>query len=139
MALQDQHNQSQSDAIFRESLDENFTGEDDSDMMVIDTTADQLSPENPQIQPVATLQTILTFSNAASTSTARPSAIGIPSQPVPTEKARKQCVVCLWYNCRRKNTCAGAGNRPLCHHSTVGVPTGRIYKPGAEYRDREMN
>lgn len=108
--------------------------------MVIDNSPH--SSETRQAVAQSMMQSVLMLPNAvASTSTLTSSAMGIhqPSHPVATGKKRKQCAVCLYFNCKLKDFCSGAGGRQYCEkgpcgHNLKEVPPHRVTKPGRAYR-----
>ncbi|KAF8163894.1 hypothetical protein K438DRAFT_1775799 [Mycena galopus ATCC 62051] len=111
-----------------------------TDRMVIDNSPH--SSETGQAVAHSMMQSVLVFPNAvASTSTLTSSAIGVhqPSHSVATGKKRRQCAVCLYFNCKLKDVCSGAGGRQFCAKGPCGhnlreVPAQRITKPGRAYR-----
>ncbi|KAF8174451.1 hypothetical protein K438DRAFT_1939901 [Mycena galopus ATCC 62051] len=118
MALQfhNGHNESQSDAIFKEINPWHDPEDPDTEMTLVTERAGGQSSNAASTQNFA--QSILTFStvNTAAIDLPSTSALGVyqPSQPLPTGKPKKRCVVCVYFNCRRQNSCAGSGGRELC-------------------------
>ncbi|KAF8188823.1 hypothetical protein K438DRAFT_965215 [Mycena galopus ATCC 62051] len=148
MALQvhNGHNESQSDAIFKEINPWHDPEDPDTEMTLVTERAGGQSSNTASTQNFA--QSILTFStvNTAAIGLPSTSALGVyqPSQPLPAGKPKKRCVVCVYFNCRRRNSCAGSGGRELCGRGPCGhnmseVPSQRIYKPAPQYKDREIN
>lgn len=147
MALKDKPGQSQSDAVYLPSFDLAPERGNEGDMIVVDNSpAPQPLHQNSQASS-AMMQSVLVVSSigTSNVNTTMHHAIGIhqSSRPVPPQKPRKQCVVCLWFNCRQKNQCSGSGGRKRCgcghDQSEVPAPPHRIYRPGPKHRDKEIN
>lgn len=147
MALKDKPGQSQSDAVYLPSFDLAPERGNEGDMIVVDNSpAPQPLHQNSQASS-AMMQSVLVVSSigTSNVNTTMHHAIGIhqSSRPVPPQKPRKQCVVCLWFNCRQKNQCSDSDGRKRCgcghDQSEVPAPPHRIYRPGPKHRDKEIN
>ncbi|KAF8202605.1 hypothetical protein K438DRAFT_1820519 [Mycena galopus ATCC 62051] len=114
-------------------------------IMMNNSSAPQPLHQNSQASSVMMQSILVSNVGTSNVNTTMHYAIGLhqSSRPVAPQKPRKQCVVCLWFNCWQKNQCSGAGARKRCgggnDQSEVPAPPHRIYRPGPKHRNKEIN